>query len=119
MRPSVIASPATHPDLSSKSQVNSSTHPWKKAFPVTVSLQVDGNGCLIVMKSFDPSAPQQPIYKLIVLISFNSYDLKSQNIGIFNNIDNRFNDLKYLHFLESFSKQHWILALRRTLSTVS
>lgn len=40
-----MAKPATHPDLSSKNQVNSSTHPWKKAFPVTVSLQVDGSGC--------------------------------------------------------------------------
>lgn len=36
--------PASHPDLDSKYQVNSSTQPWKNAFPVTVSRHSEGNG---------------------------------------------------------------------------
>lgn len=46
---SVIASPATQPDLSSSSQVSSSTQPWKNALPVTVSRHVEGNGWRIVI----------------------------------------------------------------------
>lgn len=40
----IIAMIATQMDLSSKNQLNSSTHPWKKAFPVTVSRHSRGSG---------------------------------------------------------------------------
>lgn len=49
MSASTIANPAIQLDLSSSIQVSSSTHPWKNAFPVTLSRQDDGNGCRIII----------------------------------------------------------------------
>lgn len=49
MQESAIANPAIQTDLSSKNQVNSSTHPWKKALPLTVSRHEAGSGCLNII----------------------------------------------------------------------